>query len=380
MLSVENRNMGRLWNFRDVTQRRLSEVSSRQLAAIVTSSEDAIIGKDLRGIVTSWNSGAERIFGYIADEMIGSSIMRLIPTDRQAEEVEILSRIRSGQRFDHFETIRLAKGGGKLNVSITVSPIKDSAGNVVGASKIARDITQQKKVEAALKEANESERQARSEAERANRLKDEFLAMLSHELRTPLNAVLGWAKLLQIGQPEVEELKQGLKTIERNAHVQAQIIEDLLEMSRITSGKVRLNVRPIDLSSILHRSIETIGSTSEAKGIQLKLVTDSGLELISGDPDRLQQVFCNLLDNAIKFTPPSGEVLVLLKRVDSKIEVSFIDTGDGIAPEFLPHVFDRFKQADPSTTRRHGGLGLGLAIVKHLVKLHGGDVSVSSEG
>ena len=191
---------------------------------------------------------------------------------------------------------------------------------------------------------------------------------------------LGWAKLLQIGKPEVEELKQGLQTIERNAHVQAQIIEDLLEMSRITSGKVRLNVRPIDLSSILHRSIETIGSTAEAKGIQLKLVTDSGLELISGDPDRLQQVFCNLLDNAIKFTPPSGEVLVLLKRVDSKIEVSFIDTGDGIAPEFLPHVFDRFKQADPSTTRRHGGLGLGLAIVKQLVKLHGGDVSASSEG
>ena len=251
---------------------------------------------------------------------------------------------------------------------------------MVGASKIARDITERKKVEAALKEANESERQARSEAERANRLKDEFLAMLSHELRTPLNAVLGWAKLLQIGKPEVEELKQGLQTIERNAHVQAQIIEDLLEMSRITSGKVRLDVRRIDLRSILHRSFETISSTAQAKGIQLKLVTDPRAEPISGDPDRLQQVFWNLLDNAIKFTPPGGEVLVLLKRVDSHIEVSVIDTGDGIAPEFLPHVFDRFKQADASTTRRHGGLGLGLAIVKQLVKLHGGDVRVSSEG
>jgi PAS domain S-box-containing protein len=380
VLSVDDRNMGRLWTFRDVTQRHLSEVRSRQLAAIVASSEDAIIGKDLRSIVTSWNSGAERIFGYTADEMIGTSIMRLIPADRQAEEAEILSRIRSGERFDHFETIRLAKCGRKLDVSITVSPIKDSVGKVIGASKIARDITEQKKVEAALKEANESERQARSEAERANRLKDEFLAMLSHELRTPLNAVLGWARLLQIGKPEVEELKQGLQTIERNAHVQAQIIEDLLEMSRITSGKVRLNVRPVDLPSILHRSIETIASTAEVKGIQLKLVTDSPAELISGDPDRLQQVFWNLLDNAIKFTPPSGEVLVLLKRVDSHIEVSVIDTGDGVAPEFLPHVFDRFKQADPSTTRRHGGLGLGLAIVKQLVKLHGGDVRVSSEG
>ena len=380
VLSVENHNMGRVWTFRDVTQRHLSEISSRQLAAIVASSEDAIIGKDLRSIVTSWNSGAEHIFGYTADEMIGTSIMRLIPADRQTEEVEILSRIRSGERFDHFETIRLAKGGRKLNVSITVSPIKDSAGHVVGASKIARDITERKKVEAALKEANESERQARSEAERANRLKDEFLAMLSHELRTPLNAVLGWAKLLQIGKPEVEELKQGLQTIERNAQVQAQIIEDLLEMSRITSGKVRLDVRRIDLRSILHRSFETISPTAQAKGIQLKLVTDPRAEPISGDPDRLQQVFWNLLDNAIKFTPPGGEVLVLLKRVDSHIEVSVIDTGDGIAPEFLPHVFDRFKQADASTTRRHGGLGLGLAIVKQLVQLHGGDVRVSSEG
>jgi PAS domain S-box-containing protein len=380
VLSVENHNMGRVWTFRDVTQRHLSEISSRQLAAIVASSEDAIIGKDLRSIVTSWNSGAERIFGYTADEMIGTSIMRLIPADRQAEEAKILSRIRSGERVDHFETIRLAKGGRKLNVSITVSPIKDSTGNVVGASKIARDITERKKVEAALKEANESERQARSEAERANRLKDEFLAMLSHELRTPLNAVLGWAKLLQIGKPEVEELKQGLQTIERNAHVQAQIIEDLLEMSRITSGKVRLDVRRIDLRSILHRSFETISSTAQAKGIQLKLVTDPRAEPISGDPDRLQQVFWNLLDNAIKFTPSGGEVLVLLKRVDSHIEVSVIDTGDGIAPALLPHVFDRFKQADASTTRRHGGLGLGLAIVKQLVKLHGGDVRVSSEG
>ena len=380
VLYVENHNMGRVWSFRDVTQRHLSEISSRQLAAIVASSEDAIIGKDLRSIVTSWNSGAERIFGYTADEMIGASIMRLIPADRQTEEVEILSRIRSGERVDHFETIRLAKGGRKLTVSITVSPIKDSTGNVVGASKIARDITERKKVEAALKEANEREREARSEAERANRLKDEFLAMLSHELRTPLNAVLGWAKLLQIGKPEVEELKQGLQTIERNAHVQAQIIEDLLEMSRITSGKVRLDVRRIDLRSILHRSFETTSFKAQAKGIQLKSVTDPRAEPISGDPDRLQQVFWNLLDNAIKFTPPGGEVLVLLKRVDSHIEVSVIDTGDGIAPEFLPHVFDRFKQADASTTRRHGGLGLGLAIVKQLVKLHGGDVRVSSEG
>ena len=231
VLSVEGRSAGRVWSLRDVTQRHLSEITSRRLAAIVASSDDAIIGKDLNSIITSWNFGAEHIFGYTADEMIGTSIMRLIPSDRQGEEREILARIRSGERLDHFETIRLAKDGRQLSVSITVSPIKDSAGHVVGASKVARDITERKKAEAALKKAAEdaeasnreraqlldSERAARSQAERASRMKDEFLATLSHELRTPLNAVLGWAHILRTGKRKVEELKQGLDTIERNA-------------------------------------------------------------------------------------------------------------------------------------------------------------------
>jgi PAS domain S-box-containing protein len=394
VLTVEGQSAGRVWSFRDVTERYLSEITSRRLAAIVASSDDAIIGKDLDGIITSWNFGAERIFGYTADEMIGRSIMRLIPSDRQAEEWQILSRIRSGERFGHFETIRLAKDGRQLHVSITVSPIKDSTGRVVGASKVARDITERKMAEEALNKAMEeveranrerqhlleSEREARSQAEQANRMKDEFLAMLSHELRTPLNAVLGWANILRLGKLQSEELKQGLDSIERNARVQAQIIEDLLDMSRIISGKCSLDLQRIDLPAVLNESMATLRAMAEVKGVRMQALVDPFVGTMSGDPIRLQQVFWNLLNNAIKFTPKDGTVQVLLKRVNSHVEVSVVDTGEGIAPEFLPYVFDRFRQGDASTTRRHGGLGLGLAIVKQLVELHGGSVCVKSGG
>ena len=288
VLFVEGLRVGRVWCFHDVTQRDVSEITSRRLAAIVASSDDAIIGKDLNSVITSWNHGAERIFGYTAEEMIGTSIMRLIPSDRRAEEAEILARIRSGERFDHFETVRLAKDGRQVNISVTVSPIKDSAGHVVGASKVARDITERKEAEAALKKASEeveeatrdrlrlldSEREARAQAERASRMKDEFLAILSHELRTPLNAVVGWAHILRTGKLPADELREGLNTIERNARVQAQIIEDLLDMSRIISGKIRLEVRQIDLPSVINESIETICSTAEEKDIRLQTIAD----------------------------------------------------------------------------------------------------------
>ncbi len=328
VLSVEGRSVGRLWSFRDATQSYRSEIASRQLAAIVASSDDAIVGKDLNSVITSWNHGAERIFGYTAEEMIGTSIMRLIPPDRQTEEQEILSRIRRGERVDHFETIRLAKDGRQLNISVTVSPIKDSDGRVVGASKVARDVTERKKAEEALRKASEeaeeanrqrlllldSEREARSQAERASRMKDEFLATLSHELRTPLNAVVGWANLLRSDKLTATELRKGLDTIERNARIQAQIIEDLLDMSRIISGKVRLNVQRIDLPNVLNQSMETIRATADAKSIHLDSVVDLHVGTILGDPDRLQQVFWNLLNNAIKFTPNGGEVQVLVKQ------------------------------------------------------------------
>ena len=225
----------------------------------------------------------------------------------------------------------------------------------------------------------ESERAARAEAERAGRMKDEFLATLSHELRTPLNAILGWAQILT-GNKDEADLAEGLQTIERNARAQTQIIEDLLDMSRIISGKVRLDVQRIDLAVVVQSAVETLKPAAEARGVRLQAILDSVSGPVSGDPNRLRQVFWNLLSNAVKFTPRSGRVQVLLERVESHLEVSVIDTGEGIASEFLPHVFDRFRQADATTTRRHGGLGLGLAIVKQLVELHGGTIRATSAG
>jgi signal transduction histidine kinase/ActR/RegA family two-component response regulator len=225
-----------------------------------------------------------------------------------------------------------------------------------------------------------SERAARNEAERAGRTKDEFLATLSHELRTPLNAILGWSQILQGGNATGEDLEQGLETIGRNARAQAQIIEDLLDMSRIISGKVRLNVQRVELANVVEAALDTVRPAAEAKGVRLQPVLDRAAGVVSGDPNRLQQVFWNLLSNAIKFTPRGGRVQVVLEQVDSHVEVSVNDSGEGIRPEFLPHVFDRFRQADASTTRRHGGLGLGLSIVRHLLELHGGSIEARSDG
>jgi PAS domain S-box-containing protein len=218
------------------------------------------------------------------------------------------------------------------------------------------------------------------EAQEVNRLKDEFLATLSHELRTPLTAVLGWTRLLGTGQLDDATHKRALETIERNAQSQVQLIDDILDVSRIIRGKLRLNVRPADLPPVIEAAVDSVRPAAEAKGIRLQVVLDPHAGPVSGDPDRLQQVVWNLLSNAIKFTPKEGRVQVLLARVNSHLELTVSDTGQGIEKEFLPYVFDRFRQADPSTTRTHGGLGLGLAIVRHLVELHGGTVTAESEG
>jgi PAS domain S-box-containing protein len=539
---------------RDITERKHSDtireealLASRRLATIVESSDDAIVAKDLDSIVRAWNPAAERMFGYTAAEAIGRSIRMIIPDDRQDEETTVLTRIRRGEKIDHYETYRRRKDGSLLPISLTVSPIHDERGIVIGASKIARDITERKRAEqererehartaflalvaetlsesldyettlkniaaltvpriadlctvdvleesgdiarlaaahvdpakiplleelkgcldeqtapyspahiirkaapALIPEVNDAmlaaaaqgdtERlravrslaltsylcvpmltgghavgaitlatgdsgrrytdddlhfaedlaaraalaveNARSyeQLQRANQLKDEFLGTLSHELRTPLNAILGYARIVRSGMIAEDKLPRALDTIERNAHALTQMVEDLLDVSRIVAGKMRLNVQPVDLPVILHEAIETMAPAAEAKRIRIRSVIDPQVEPISGDPDRLRQIVWNLLSNAIKFTPKEGQIQVRLERINSSVEITVSDTGTGIAADFLPHLFERFRQADAGTARQQPGLGLGLAIVRNLVELHGGTVSAASAG
>jgi PAS domain S-box-containing protein len=340
--------------------------------AIVDSSDDAIVSKDLQSIVMSWNKGAERIFGYSAKEMIGQSIIKILPPDRIAEEEDIAARFQRGERVDHFETKRLHKNGRLIDVSLTISPLRNDEGVIVGASKIARDITRRKEAQRKLAEAHE-------ELKRADRLKSEFVATLSHELRTPLNAILGWVQILKDGA-SLDDLTESIPVIERNVRTQSQLIEDLLDMSRIEAGKVSLDLQRVDPAAVVTAGIETVRPTAMAKEIRLTTAFSSLSGIVMGDKNRLQQVVWNLLSNAIKFTPKGGRIHVVTKRVNSHVEICVTDTGQGIAPEFLGQVFDRFRQADAKTTRHYGGLGLGLSIVKHLAELHGGSVRVESEG
>ena len=224
------------------------------------------------------------------------------------------------------------------------------------------------------------ERTARAQAEAANRAKDEFLAMVSHELRTPLSAMLGWSRMLTTGKLDPDSVRRGIEAIERNARAQTQLIGDLLDISRITTGKLQLNVRPLRLDSVITNTVDAMRPTAQAKQILLHANLDTNAGSISGDPDRLQQIIWNLLSNAIKFTPAGGRVEIILERVGTHLQITVTDTGQGISAEFLPHVFERFRQADSSSTRKFGGLGLGLSIVRHLVELHGGTVQVDSPG
>ena len=515
-------------------------------AAIVDSADDAILSKDLNGIIQSCNAAAERLFGYPSSELVGQPVRMLIPPERQWEEDDILERVRNGERIDHFETVRMAKDGRRIDISLTVSPVRDDSGEIVAASKIARDVTavkqaaaerlrllqenaavtetlnnvgaivasdldRDKVVQAVTDAATElttaefgaffynlvnehgesytlftisgvpreafsqfpmprntevfaptfkgsavvrspditkdpryghnaphfgmpdghlpvrsylavpvkgrsgdvigglffghpsvgrfSEQHERlavgvaswasvalenarmyMSAQEASRIKDDFLASLSHELRTPLNAILGYARMLRSGIIALDKKDKAVETIERNATSLTQIVEDVLDISRIVSGKIRLNVQPVDFPDIVRSAVDGVTPAADAKGVRIETVLDPEAAPVSGDPERLQQILWNLLSNAVKFTNRGGRVQVRLERVNSHVEVVVSDTGIGIAPEFLPYVFERFRQADAGIARERGGLGLGLSIARQLTEMHGGTIEAFSGG
>jgi PAS domain S-box-containing protein len=344
--------------------------------------DHAIVTLDTDGCVTAWNSGAERLFGYTPDDVVGRPRTVLFASDDTDQD-------REGMQVDHgpmaagIDRIRthVRKDGTLFHGSDTTEVLRDDAGRLRGFVKVIRDVSEQKRIEEQRERLLETERAARSAAERVARMKDEFLATISHELRTPLNAILGWTHILfRGGRPVDDSMREGLTVIERNARAQAQLVDDLLDVSRIATGRVRLDIQPVQLPGLIDAALDAVRPAAEAKGIVLHKRVASGTMAVSGDPNRLQQVFWNLLTNAVKFTSNGGRIDVSVQFGGSSVEVCVTDTGQGIKSEFLPYVFDRFRQADASTKRTHTGLGLGLAIVHELVELHGGTVKAESHG
>ena len=359
-----------------LSRRELRESQSR-LRTLVDSSIIGVTIAELGGKVREGNDAFLKMIGYTPQDMAEGRLdwRTISPPQWAAADEAAIAELRASGRAMAFEKEYIRKDGSRV-------PILIGAASLGGDLAVAfvLDITDRKEAERERARLLEAEKEARALAENANRTKDEFLATLSHELRTPLNAILGWAQLLQMDGMEEEESRHALAIIERNARVQAQLVEDLLDLSRIITGKIKIDLREVDLPAVIDAAVDAVRPTAEAKGIQLIPVLDAHASPVMGDAHRLQQVAWNLLSNAIKFTPRGGTVEVFLNCVDAHVELVVSDTGIGIAADFLPYVFDRLRQADSTNTRQHGGLGLGLAIVRHLVELHGGSVRAQSAG
>ena len=375
-----------LANIRALLRARRMEEDLRQsedrYRQIVENVKDfAIFSTDPQGIIRSWNVGAERLVGYRDEEIIGQPADVIYTLEDRAEGIpakELAGALRDGCAPD--ERWHLKRDGSRFFTNGVVTPMHDAAGRLTGFSKLMQDVTQRRLAQQELQKSKEIAEQAQASAELANRLKDDFLATLSHELRTPLNAIVGWTQLLRAPATTPDDFAEGLETIERNAKVQSQLIDDLLDISRIISGKLRLDSQHIDLIEVIKAAVSSVAPSAEAKQVEIETTLESSALTVFGDGARLQQVFWNLLTNAIKFTPRGGRVSVTLQTAAAIATINVIDTGKGIDAAFLPHVFDRFRQADATSKRSQAGLGLGLSIVKQLVELHGGTVSAASAG
>lgn len=341
---------------------------------IFAHSKEAIAIIDPEGFYLQQNGAHFTLLGYADDDLHGKT-----PAIYLGEETfqQILQQLVDLGDYSG-ETVCRTRSGEERNIELSVFTMRSGLGEPLCYVSIKRDITARKKTEEKLAQLLVRERIARADAEKANRLKDEFLATLSHELRTPLNAVIGWTRILKAGRLDNESSVHAIEVIERNAWAQKQIIEDILDVSRVITGKLQLHLGPVDLVSVVNAALDAVRPALEAKEIKIETRYQAGLKVIAGDVDRLQQVVWNLLSNASKFTPSGGVASVCVSQDDTYAKIEVRDTGPGIASEFLPHVFERFRQADGSTTRTHGGLGLGLAIVRHLVELHGGVIGAEN--
>ncbi len=369
----------------DVTERqrteaalRDSEAASRLLAAIVTSSEDAIVSKDLDSVVTNWNKAAEHVFGYSAEEMIGRSVTLLIPEEIASEEPEIMGRILRGESVPHFDTLRQRKDGRRVAVSVTISPIFDRQGRVVGASKIARDVSERKRVEAQLQQSEEELRRLAAELSEADRRKDEFLATLAHELRNPLAPIRTGLQIIRMSAGDA--VAQVGAMMERQVGQMVHLVDDLLDVSRVSRGKLELRRERLELAAVLGDAVETSRPALDAAGHQLTVAVPAEPIFLDADATRLVQVFANLLNNAAKYTERGGRIALTAEREGDQTVVRVEDTGIGIPREQLPKVFEIFAQVNRSQEQSQGGLGIGLSLVKRLVEMHGGSVEARSAG
>jgi PAS domain S-box-containing protein len=364
----------------EVAERRRLDQARARLVVVVESSDDAIIAVTPEGRITDWNAGAERLYGFSLSETIGNPVSIIIPADRMSESAHLLARINCGETIAPFETVRLRKDGTRTDVSLSVSPVKDGEGRIIGASKIARDITQLKQTrqerEALLRSehiAREAAEAARQLAEAANRAKDEFLAMLGHELRNPLHAILLGTRLLQ----NPNSLEKARDIITRQGEHMTRLIDDLLDAARVTNGRIVLNRRPLDLAQLVAECVSSIRETGQSERHTVE--TDFESVWVEGDSDRLAQVIVNLLSNAVKYTPSAGKIWVRVKA-DEEAVIEVQDNGAGIASEFLPRIFDLFTRGEFGLGRSPAGLGIGLTLVERIAELHGGRAVAASDG